>query len=383
MNEIGRSQQPNIPQDFSVVVFGGGRGWGKRIVDALKPICKVQIVEKAATPDEVKKAVENNDVIFLAVPDPAINGILIETRSFLVKGKAILDCATNKIGFANTLKDIANSGASVCSTHPMVMPTISPRGHNVIFMPLGNKSERAKQVAELIFSKEMGMKPEQLDFDQHTDVMVIMQMVPHLIQRILIDALGHGIEDKDMTINEVSRLAPANYMLAELGVGRVAIQESDVSAGIITSALQTKFGKKIFGAIQSNLGQIIAAGEDRTELSGLFTQGVNRIDPNGMWRKQMIDRTKAALIRLGNLRSLSCQVEAPNKPGILRDILNILHDKHSIDMTALDSQVVYEDDGSSKARFDIGITDCEIDFKRLAFDLKEIDCSLMTHDDMK
>lgn len=380
MNEIGILKQ--FPKDFSVVVFGGGRGWGERIVGAfLQIIPKVQIIEKDATPDEVKRAVETNDVIFLAVPDPEINGILIETRNLLVKDKVILDCATNKNGFAYTLKDIANSGASVCSTHPMVMPEIPPRGQNVIFMPLGNKSQFATQVAEMVFSEMMGMNPAQLDFDQHTDVMVIMQMIPHLIHRILIDAMGHGIDDKGMTINDISRFAPANYMLAELGVGRVGIQKPSVSAGIIAPALQTKFGKKIFGAIQSNLGQIIAAGEDREELTDLFTEGVNRIDPDGTWRRQMKDRTEVALTRLGNLRSRSCQIEAPNKPGILRNVLNILHDKYSIDMTALDSQVIPQINNSCIARFDIGINDCRIDFEKLAADLKEIDCFLIVSDD--
>lgn len=375
MNKIGKSQQPNILQDSSVVVFGGGGGWGKRIVDAFEKLnYAVKIIETDNTPEEAKKAVENNNIIFLAVPDPQINGILIKTKSFLVKDKVILDCATNKIGFANTLSEIANSGASVCSTHPMIMPEISPRGHNVIFMPLGNKSEFATNVAKMVFSENMGMNSQQFDFDQHADLMVILQMVPHLIQRILIDAIGHGINDKDMTINDLAPLAPANYLLAELGIGRVAVQEPYNSAGIIESALQTKFGKKIFGGIQSNLDQINEA-EDREELSNLLTQGVNRLDPDRMWRKQMTDRTEVALTRLGNLRGLSCKIEATNKPGILRDILNILHDKYSIDMTALDSQVIHQDDGSSKVCFDIGINS-RIDFKKLATHLNEIDCYL-------
>ena len=34
--------------------------------------------------------------------------------------------------------------------------------------------------------------------EKHADVMVILQMVPHLVQRILIDALGNAINQKSI-----------------------------------------------------------------------------------------------------------------------------------------------------------------------------------------
>lgn len=316
----------------------------------------------------------------MAIPDEEINGLLIETKSNLVKNKIVLDCATNKGGFANTLKEIAYNGASICSTHPMVKPEIIPRGQNVILMPIGNKSEAATQIAKMVFHDTMGMIDSELDFDQHSDAMVILQMVPHLVQRILIDAMGKGIELFGMKINDVSQYAPANYLISELGVGRVGTQETKTSAGIISSALQTKFGKKIFGEIQSNMGQIIAAGDNREELSDLFTEGINRLDSDGKWRNDMNERTEIALNRLGNLRKRSYQIDAPNKAGILLEILKILYDQHNIDMTALDSQVIHKEDRSSMARFDIGIGDIEVDFKKLEHDLQEINCSIKITD---
>jgi prephenate dehydrogenase len=376
MYESGKSQRSNVLHNRSIVVYGGGGGWGKHIVDTAKNFTNnVQIIEKNATPDQRKKAAKDNDVIFLAVPDQEINKILKETKRFLVKNKIVLDCATTKNGFADILTEIANNGASVCSTHPMVMPEVCPRGYNVIIMPIGNNSLSAKNVAELLFM-DMGMKIEKFDFNRHDDVMVILQMVPHLIQRILIDAMGKGLQEKKIPIKDVSRLASANYLLAELGVGRIGTQREEVSARIIMSALQTSFGKKIFGEIQSNLGQIIVASENRKKLAKLFTQGVDKLDPNRTWRQEMTERTEVALTRLGNLRSRSCQIDAPNKPGILLDILKILYEEHSIDMTALDSQII-DKDGSPIARFDIGISDCEIDYEKLRVDLDNINCSLI------
>src|SRR5262249_13489468 len=173
-------------------------------------------------------------------------------------------------------------------------------------------------------------------------------------------------------IEDISRIAPANYLLAELGLGRVAAQRPDVSAGIIASALKEKSGELILNDIGDMIGAILRSGENRDELARLFAQSVAALDPDSAWRDAMKIKTEAALVRLGNLRSRHFVVEAPNQRGVLRDILSVLIDGHNIDMTALDSQVVLDDAGNAVARFEIGITDEHVDFERLAADLKAL-----------
>lgn len=359
------------------VVFGGAAGWGRRVHDALLHLARdVRIVEKDASAEAVRSAVAAGDLLFIAIPDSGIDALLLSIRDQLGAGKIVIDCASNKSGFATTLKQIAASGASVCSTHPMVVSTTSPRGHNVLIMPVGAGATPAVDAATAIFTA-LGMTIEPFDFDRHTDAMVIVQMVPHLVQRILIQALGHGLAEASMTIADISRIAPANYLLAELGLGRVAAQRPDVSAGIIATALGEKFGRQILGDIQAMIGKILEAGAKREELVRLFAQSVDALDPDGHWRREMQTRTEAALVRLGNLRSRHFVVEAANQRGILRDILSVLIDGHNIDMTALDSQVVLDDAGTAIARFEIGITDEYVDFERLAADLGAIGVTIV------
>jgi len=258
----------------------------------------------------------------------------------------------------------------------MVVSTTSPRGHNVLFMPVGAAAAPAVAAAEAIYAA-MGMTIERFDFDRHADAMVIVQMVPHLVQRILVHALGHGLTQAAMTIDDISRIAPANYLLAELGLGRVATQRPDVSAGIIATAVRERLGRLILDDIGEMIDRILAAGDRRDELARQFEQSVAALDPAGRWRDEMKVRTEAALIRLGNLRSRHFVVEAPNQRGILRDILSVLIDGHNIDMTALDSQVVLDDDGNALARFEIGITDEHVDFARLEADLERLGVTLV------
>jgi prephenate dehydrogenase len=333
------------------------------------------VIEKDATPAQIHDAVAASTLVFLAAPDNLIDGILQALRPQLA-GRSVIDCASNKSGFAATLEAIAAAGVSVCSTHPMVVSTTSPRGHNVLIMPVGAHAAPAVTAAEAIYAA-LGMTLERFEFERHGAAMVIVQMVPHLVQRILIQALGHGLSQAAMTIEDISRIAPANYLLAELGLGRVASQRPDVSAGVIAAALQEPFGRQIVADIRAMLTKILDAGARRDELTALFADSIATLDPDSAWREEMKLRTEAALIRLGNLRSRHFVVEAPNRRGVLRDILSILIDAHNIDMTALDSQVVLDDAGVALARFEIGITDEHVDFQRLASDLAAIGVRLI------
>src|SRR5262249_51767818 len=136
-------------------------------------------------------------------------------------------------------------------------------------------------------------------------------------------------------------------------------------------------GRQILDDIRDMLQKISAAGEHRDGLASLFAASVESFDPGGRWRNQMQPRTEAALIRLGNLRSRHFVVEAPNRRGILRDILSILIDGQKIAMTALDSQVALDDAGNAVARFEIGITDEHVDFERLRRELDSIGVRLV------
>jgi prephenate dehydrogenase len=126
----------------SAVVFGGGSGWGKRVFYTLQHLAgNTQIIEKDASRQQIDDEIENSEIVFLAIPDDQINGLLIGIEHLLTQDKIIIDCATNKSEFGETLRQIAESGPSVCSTHPLVSPKSSPTGHNVLIMPLGNNSE--------------------------------------------------------------------------------------------------------------------------------------------------------------------------------------------------------------------------------------------------
>ena len=345
----------------TVAVFGGGNGWGKRIAETL------------ANAGSAVRIIEKSDVVFIAIPDAAIDTLLKNFQEPL-KTKIILDCATNKSGFSAALQQLADDGASICSTHPMATSNGALRGQNALIMPVGRNSELAENIAQQIY-QQLGMHCELFDFKQHTELMAIVQMLPHVMQRLTIDALAHGLLQQEIKIDALANLASANYLLAELGIGRVAAQRADVSAGIIASALHEPFGQQLLERMQVSLQSMKRSSQSREALSTLFNTSVQQLDPSGAWRLQMDDKTEAALIRLGNLRSRALTIEAPNRIGMLRDILSVLAN-HSIDITALDSQLISKADGSEWVNFDIAISNADVSFSAISEQLKPLDAIL-------
>lgn len=363
------ARPPEMPM-LSVCVFGGGNGWGRRIAETVASAGgTVHIIEKDHDNDAALTAINQSDAVFIAIPDAAIEALLSRFHE-LLKTKIILDCATNKTRFSAAMHRLANEGASICSTHPMAASGGVLLGQNALIMPIGSNAAPAEQIAIRIY-RRLGMHCEIFDFNRHTELMVIVQMLPHVMQRLTIDVLAQGLLQQDVKIDALANLTSANYLLSELGIGRVAAQRAEVSAGIIATALQEPFGQQMLERLQTSLLCMKHASQSREDLSRQFDDSVRQLDPSGQWRVQMADRTEAALIRLGNLRSRFLTLQAPNRIGMLRDILSVLA-KHGIDMTALDSQLVKADDGSERVFFDIAISNEQVPQQAIAEELAAI-----------
>jgi prephenate dehydrogenase len=360
--------------NLSCTVFGGGNGWGKCIAETFNSLnAKTIIIEKNATDEEITSSIHVSDIIFIAIPDRDIHALIKNYGDEFI-GKIVLDCATNKSGFSEALQKLAENGVSVCSTHPMAASNGALRGQNALIMPIGENSTLAEKIAFQIYQR-LGMHCELFNFNKHTELMITVQMLPHVMQRLTIDALAQGLLQQNITIDALANLASANYLLSELGIGRVAAQRADVSAGIIATALHEPFGQQLLERLQASLQSMKHASNSREALSSLFNNSVQQLDPSGQWRLQMADKTEAALIRIGNLRSRSLTIEAPNRIGMLRDILSVLAN-HRIDMTALDSQLIQHSDGSQRVHFDIAISNADVPLSTVAGELAAIDARL-------
>jgi len=346
-----------------LTVIGGGRGWGAKIVQAGKQAAaEVSIIEQDTDNSTRNDRIRHADSVFFAAPDTEIPNILRDTRK-LLGGKRVLDCASNKGPFEKMLLEISEE-ASTCSTHPLVRPETPTRGQNVLIMPIGAGAQRATEDAEAIY-RGMEMQLRRFDFKRHGDFMAVVQFLPHLIQRTLIAALGKVLGEQGLSLDQIADIAPANFGMTEMGMGRVAIQRPDVSAGIMAEAFKSELGRRIHAIVSETLEQIARIGTDRAALIEFATTGVHRLDQSGEWRKAMNPLTDTAIEARGNfnLRSFVLIVEE-DKPGLLAQIASLLA-SFGLNMNAIHSHSLEREQGRG-VRFHIGVDQKDADWEALA-----------------
>lgn len=365
----------NNHESQTIAVFGGANGWGKKIADICRHLKMQVLIVDPKDPEHSltsRDAASQADIIFFAATDTEIRGIIDETRDLLT-GKIVLDCATNKSAFTDLLKELSTTN-SVCTTHPMVSPLTPASGQNILLMPLNEKSAPAKQTAEHIF-RTVRMLPHELPFDKHPQEMTVVQFLPHIVQRAMIQVFGKTLKKTGTTMQTHSHRGSANFHLTELAMGRVGTLAPSISAGILIEALQTTFGRETLQLLKDAIETIETAGHGREQLEALFKEDTKRIDADESWWKDQKIATDVALEGMGNLRARSFTVIAmKDEPGVLRRICEVL-ERHHINMTAMHSHISH-DLGPRSVRFDIGIDDTTIDWDALHREFQDINLTM-------
>lgn len=337
-----------------MTVFGGQNGWGQKIAKTGKNIFEgIHIVDKDTSEESARDALRNSEIAFLAAPDDQIKNI-IETHRERMGEMIIMDCATNKGDFKEVFRELSKK-TSVVSTHPMVISTSVARGQNAILMPLNEQSEKADKIAETIYSA-LEMVIHRIPFWQHGNYMSLLQNLPHVMQRAALSVLDEELKLRQLDFNTLRAIAPANFLIAELAMGRVAMQRPDVSAGIIHEAAKRQGGAGTVRALERDLKRIRdLADTNKNVQAAHFEKTMESLDPDGSWRKEMQNKTNAILESLGNLKLKSFILIADkDRKGLLKDICAIV-EKHQMNMTAIQSKRIEREEGETGIQFDVGI----------------------------
>ena len=198
-------------QHTTALVLGAANGWGKKLADALQALgAAVHRVDIDTPAQEADAALSISDLICLAIPDDAVADWLARHATRL-HGKCLMDCATNKDGFADTLEALAADGISICSTHPMAAANSALRGQNCLIMPLGANAAGAEAFACSLY-RSLDMNLHSMAFRHHGALMLVVQMLPHLMQRLYLALLNQGLVPLNIAVViSRKRLPPIIY----------------------------------------------------------------------------------------------------------------------------------------------------------------------------
>ncbi|HVZ11724.1 MAG TPA: prephenate dehydrogenase/arogenate dehydrogenase family protein [Patescibacteria group bacterium] len=225
-----------------VAIIGGEGAMGKMTNRLFQNIGYETVVSDIKSVDSPTpfEAIQGSNIVFFSVlPIDEIPKIISAASKVLSPANIILDNASVKKPIEAALKNLDDRGISACSTHPLCAPGLDLTGEKVLVMDVGPYSMRARSLAENLYaSANMDVIPFQ--FPEHDNRMAIMQMVPHFVMR----AVGEVLSNNNLNMKDLWTTATANFQLFLLSLGRVTIQNPQISQALIKDLLETDFGKQ-------------------------------------------------------------------------------------------------------------------------------------------
>ena len=166
--------------------------------------------------DDLKKSVENSDLIILGVPVGSMADVVKEFSSSIKPGAIVTDVGSVKKGIIDSILPILSKDVHFVPGHPIAGTENSGpeagfadlfKGRWCILTPNENTSKKAVETVKNIW-QEAGMKVTLMDADYHDRVLAITSHIPHLVAYSIV---GTVTELEDQLKTEVIKYSAGGF----------------------------------------------------------------------------------------------------------------------------------------------------------------------------
>ena len=166
--------------------------------------------------DDLKKSVENSDLIILGVPVGSMGDVVKEFSSSIKPGAIVTDVGSVKKGIIDSILPILSKDVHFVPGHPIAGTENSGpeagfadlfKGRWCILTPNENTSKKAVETVKNIW-QEAGMKVTLMDADYHDRVLAITSHIPHLVAYSIV---GTVAELEDQLKTEVIKYSAGGF----------------------------------------------------------------------------------------------------------------------------------------------------------------------------
>ena len=166
--------------------------------------------------DDIRKSVENSDLIILGVPVGAMKSLVKEFSTALKSGVIITDVGSIKKGIIDSIMPELPSDVHFVPGHPIAGTENSGpdagfedlfKGRWCILTPTENTSKTAMETVKSIWHKA-GMKVAIMDAEYHDRVLAITSHIPHLVAYSIV---GTVTELEDQLKTEVIKYSAGGF----------------------------------------------------------------------------------------------------------------------------------------------------------------------------
>jgi prephenate dehydrogenase len=205
---------------------------------------------------DMESAVKDSDIVLIAVPMDAEEGVIRENAPKMQVGSLLMDISSMKRGIVDAMRKFSPVGVESISIHPMFGPSTSEmKNQSIIITPItrGIWLPKIRRIFE-----ENGAMVEILDEKEHDEVMAVIQGLIHFVYI----AIGKTLRELDFDVEASRRfMSPMCEITMDL-VGRILAQDHHLYATIQTNQ-KTEEVRNVFISECSHLSELV--GKKETE----------------------------------------------------------------------------------------------------------------------
>lgn len=174
-----------VSRKFSVGVIGGTGKTGGQFADLFRKAGFRVRVTGQKTKAKNAKLIRDSDIVLFALPLSRAAEIMKNELAFATrKDQLILDVSSLKSRETAAMKTAAGE---VIGMHPLFGPGTKPEGERIILCPVRASKQTVVSLRSVL--KTMKLKTDIMSPDAHDELMLTVQVIPHLKSLLMADVL--------------------------------------------------------------------------------------------------------------------------------------------------------------------------------------------------
>ncbi|MDY6864860.1 MAG: prephenate dehydrogenase/arogenate dehydrogenase family protein [Halobacteriota archaeon] len=177
--------------------------------------------------EDVIDAVSNSDIVLISVPMESTEAVIKNISPAMKSGSLLMEVASVKGNIPVVMKQNASVGVDLICANPLFGPNVTdPKGELIILAPVTEGGEWLQRIRNIF--EDDGLKTELLGFEEHDEVVAVIQGLTHFA----FIAIGETLRDLGFDLKGSRRYMSPFYKAMIDSIEGILMQNPETNARI-------------------------------------------------------------------------------------------------------------------------------------------------------
>ncbi|MAI67724.1 MAG: bifunctional chorismate mutase/prephenate dehydrogenase [Phycisphaerae bacterium] len=251
------AEVPQAMKAKNIAIIGGNGGMGQLFVRLFAEFGHTVLIADQDTEQTNTSAVQNADVIVIAVPIASTQSVIEEVGPHCKKDALLIDITSTKQQPIETM--LQHFKGSVIGTHPLFGPSVhSLQGQRIALVCARDTNNWHDWLCHVLHAR--GLSVLETTAQEHDKAMSIVQVLTHQTTEVL----GRTIQQLDVDVRKTLEFTSPIYLMELLMAARHFAQSADLYASIQMSNPETQTVLDALSEAGNELREVVVTKDKET-----------------------------------------------------------------------------------------------------------------------